>query len=99
MHNVLLGLYFAALSVLLLGGGGAHSASLPTTITAGSTTSVGDTVASGGTSLAVSSMLTNAAGSGSGMAEFHAEGLQFAGTLTINCPTTATSYALPYWSL
>ena len=59
-----------------------NGAALPNTVTAGFTNSINDTVPTGGTKL---DTLTNAGGNVS--AVFHAEGLQFAGALTINCPT------------
>ena len=83
-------LYLVTVTTLLVVG--AHGGTpLGSTIIAGSTNSIGDTVPSGGTTLGVATMLTNAVGA----AVFHAVDLQFGGTLTIACPTAASSYTKP----
>ena len=83
-------LYLVTVTTLLVVG--AHGGTLASSITAGTTNSIGDTVPSTGTTLNVTTMLANAVGAA---AVFHAVGLQFGGTLTIACPTTVSSYTKP----
>ena len=68
-------------------------ADLPASIVAENTVSIGDLVPAIGSVLHVTSMLAN-----SGAVEavvFHAELLQFRGTLQIECPTTASEFSKP----
>ena len=71
----------------------AYGLDLPSSITAGYTTSNGDTVGASGATLDVTSMLIHAGGNAS--AVFYADGLMFAGILIVTCPTAADSYLIP----
>ena len=69
----------------------AQAAALGATITAGSTTSTDDNVPSGGTTLDVPTMLSNAGTA----AVFSALRLTFLGTLKITLPATEAAWTCP----
>ena len=68
-----------------------HAANLPSTITSGSYSSSDDTILSGGTTLDVGSMLSNAALGSLPAATFTAIRTDFIGSLTIALPTWGSS--------
>ena len=68
------------------------SAALPGTITSHTTTSIDESLPSGGTILNVQAMLDNAAANNRSEAVFNATRLTFGGTLTISLPNTAAAW-------
>ena len=77
---------------VLLQGFWVDGAFLPASITSGYTATTSDTVPLGGVVLNVSSMLVNAAPNSSTV--FHAEGLEFAGSVVIACPASVAPYTV-----
>ena len=69
-----------------------HAANLPSTITSGSYTSSDDTILSGGTTLDVGSMLSNAALGSLPAATFTAIRTDFIGALTIALHSSETAW-------